>query len=138
MPTTPTPACQRRDRQRHLRPRSLRGVPLQGPTQKTIFIQANGSPGRDYRGKHKSCAPAAGGSRRCLRFGQRRLSPGDSSPASVPGTPRMRPSARPGGSSFSSEPSVRCLWAGDAMILDFRATRSADQPLGPLGSTSGP
>lgn len=135
MPATPTLACQRRDRQRHLRTRSPRRVPLQGPTQKTIFIQANGPPGGDYRGKHKSRAPL-----RCLRFGQRRLSPGDSSWASVPGTLRMSPSARPQGWSFSSDPSRRCWWAGDAVIWDFGATvgRSADQPLARLVSTSGP
>lgn len=89
MPTTPTLACQRRDRQRHLRTRSLRRVPLQGPPQKTIFIQANGSPGRDYRGKHTSCAPAVGAAavRAAVSgFGQRRLSPGDSSSASGTGT----------------------------------------------------
>lgn len=60
MPTTPTLACQRRDRQRHLQTRILRTVPLQGPTRKTIFIQANGSPERDYRGKHRSCTPVVG------------------------------------------------------------------------------
>lgn len=60
VPTTPTLACQRHDRQRHLRARSLHRVPLQGPTQKTIFIQANGSLERDYWCRHKSCTPVVG------------------------------------------------------------------------------
>ena len=60
VPTTPTPACQRRDRQRHLRaPQPAQGA-ITGANAKPIFIQANGSLERDYWCRHKSCTPVAG------------------------------------------------------------------------------
>lgn len=60
VPTTPTPACRRRDRQSHLRaPQPAQGA-ITGAYTKPIFIQANGSLERDYRCRHKCCTPVVG------------------------------------------------------------------------------
>lgn len=59
-PTTPTPACQRRDRQRHLQAAQPAQGAITGANAKLIFIQANGSRERDYWCRHMSCTPVVG------------------------------------------------------------------------------
>ncbi len=62
VPTTPTPACQRHDRQRHLRaPQPAQGA-ITGASAKPIFIQANGPLERDYWGRQRSFTPVVGAS----------------------------------------------------------------------------
>lgn len=60
VPTTPTPACQQHDRQRHLRaPQPAQGAII-GANAKPIFIQANGSLEGDYWCRHESFTPVVG------------------------------------------------------------------------------